>query len=265
MSGLSRTDSPRAGSAQPSQFSNTWVVAAALLLCTIPFGWVGVMAPLICLMLYAIENSSGWQRRLAFLAAAMLMLTAALGIVPGSERIALLAPYTDDSGNNIQVAFNPGKAVIAIALLALLARPKYWPARGDIRLIAATVLLPLICAALVAGISVKFAPVIISAALVNFAVVCISEEGFFRWILQRGIEEGFGRWRWMAVPLVVVIFTTLHTGWAATPAVLALVAIAGTGYAMLWHLRGNFWACVLAHWGVNTLHLFLLPYPLAVA
>ncbi|WP_193163499.1 CPBP family intramembrane glutamic endopeptidase [Microbulbifer hainanensis] len=264
MSGLSRADSQRAGSAPISLFPNAWGVAAALLLCTIPFGWIGVLAPLIWLMLCVIESSSGWQRRVAFLATALLMLTAAMGLVPGSERIELLAPYTDAVGNNIQVAFNPGKAVIALALLPLLIRPKHWPARGDIRIIAAAVLLPLICAALVAGFSVKFAPVIVAAALVNFAVVCISEEGFFRWILQRGMEESLGRWRWVAVPVVVVIFTALHTGWAATPAVLALVAIAGTSYAMLWHLRGNIWACVLAHWGVNTLHMFLLPYPLTL-
>lgn len=262
MSGYQPFDSRGAAKAPGTPYSKTWFNAALLLLCAIPFGWLGIMAPVIWLSLCAIENTSGWKRVLVYVAAALAMLIAAMGVLPGAERIELIPPFTDADGNNIQAAFNPGKAVIAIALLAFLARPRYWPRRGDLPYIAVAILLPLACAAVYAGFSPKFSATIVLAALINLLVVCISEEGFFRWVLQRGLEEALGRWRWLAVLTVTAIFTYLHTGWAASPAALTLVGLAGLCYALLWHLRGNFWAGVLAHWGVNLLHLFFLPYPL---
>lgn len=236
--------------------------AALLLLCAIPFGPTGAAAPLIWLSLCAIEAHSGWKRALGYLISALLMLVVALGILPGGARIELLPPYSDAAGNTIYASFNPGKVVIAIAVVAFMVRQRCWLKRADLPYILAAMALPFLCGLAAIGLSPKFGVAIVVAALVNLLVVCISEEGFFRWVLQRGAEERLGRWRWIAVLLVTAIFTLLHTGWAASPSALTLVAVAGFCYSMLWYLRGNFWACVLAHWGVNALHLFLLPYPL---
>lgn len=236
--------------------------AVLLLLCAAPFGWIGVAAPLIWLSLCAIETNTGWKRALGYLLAALLMLVAALGILPGGERIELLPPYSDAVGNTVYASFNPGKAVIAIAIVAFMVRQRCWLKRRDLPYIAAAVALPFLCGLAAIGLSPKFGVAIVLAAVANLLVVCISEEGFFRWVLQRGTEELLGRWRWIAVLLMTAVFTLLHTGWAASPLALPLVTVAGFCYSLLWHLRRNFWACVLAHWGVNVLHLFLLPYPL---
>lgn len=236
--------------------------AALLLFCAIPFGLIGVAAPLIWLSLCAIETQSGWRRAFGYLISTLLMLVAALGILPGGERIELLPPHTDATGNIIYAGFNSGKAVIAIAVLAFMVRQRCRLKRSDFPYIAAAVALPFLCGLAVIGPSPKFDITIAVAALINLLVVCVSEEGFFRWVLQRGTEELLRRWRWIAVLLVTAIFTFLHTGWAASPLALTLVAFAGFCYALLWFLRRNFWACVLAHWGVNVLHLFFLPYPL---
>ncbi|MGL6162248.1 lysostaphin resistance A-like protein [Microbulbifer sp.] len=243
---------------------NYLLPAALLLLCAIPFGPIGAAAPFIWLSLCAIEAHSGWKRALGYLIAALLMLVAALGILPGGARIELPPSYSDAAGNTIYTSFNPGKAVIAIAVVAFMVRQRCWLKRSDFPYIATASVLPFLCGWAVIGLSPKFDIAVAVAALINLLVVCISEEGFFRWVLQRGTEELFGRWRWIVVLLVTAIFTFLHTGWAASPVALSLVAFAGFCYAMLWYLRRNFWACVLAHWGVNTLHLFLLPYPLPV-
>lgn len=239
-----------------------WVAPCILLLCAIPFGWVGLAAPLIWLALYAIEVNGGWKRALAFLSAGLTMLITGLGIIPGSERIELATPYADASGNLIYASFNAGKAVIAIALVAFMLRLRQSIRKTDALYTLAAITIPSLCGLLLLGPSPKFATTIAVAALINLLVVCISEEGFFRWILQRGTEQGLGRHRWLAIPLVTAIFTFLHTGWAVSAMALLLVAVAGFCYALLWHLRQNFWVCVLAHWGVNALHLFLLPYPL---
>lgn len=236
--------------------------AALLLLCAIPFGTTGVAAPLIWLALCAIETQNGWKRTLGYLFTALLMLTTALGLLSGGERIELLPPYSDAAGNTIYASFNPGKAVTAIAMVAFMVRQRCWLKRSDIPYIGAAIALPFLCGLVAIGLSPKFGPAIAVAAVINLLVVCIAEEGFFRWILQRGTEELLGRWRWVAALLVTAVFTLLHTGWAVSPLALALVTVAGLCYSLLWYLRRNFWACVLAHWGVNVLHLFLLPYPL---
>lgn len=239
-----------------------WLIAAGLSLCAVPFGWLGLFAPLIWLALVAIERGRGWFRLVAYMAAGLLMLVAALGIIPGGERVTLLPDYSDAAGNMIAIGFNPGKAVIAIALLPLLLQPRCWPRRSDVPYISAAITLPIVCGLLYAGPSVKISGAIALAILFNLLVVCVSEEGFFRCVLQRGTEKALGRHRWIALILVTTIFTFLHTGWAASPVVLGLVALAGFGYAMLWYLRQNLWVCIVAHWGVNALHLLLLPYPL---
>ncbi|WP_237059892.1 CPBP family intramembrane glutamic endopeptidase [Microbulbifer sediminum] len=237
-------------------------IPAALTLCILPFGWVGVAAPLAWLALNGIERSTGWSRALLFVAAAAIMLLAALGTIPSAPRIELLPPYSDSAGNSIGNAFNPGKAAIAVAVMVFMAGRKQRPLRQDLPLLLLLVLLPIVVAIPFSGFSPKLSATILLAMLVNLAVVCISEEAFFRWVLQRGAEELLGQWRWLAVPPVVAIFTLLHTGWAASPPVLALVALAGFAYATLWYLRRKFWLCVLAHWGVNSLHMLLLTYPL---
>ncbi|SHF34620.1 hypothetical protein SAMN04487965_1993 [Microbulbifer donghaiensis] len=241
-----------------------WAAPLLLTLCAIPFGWTGLAAPLIWLSLYVIETTHGWQRGLGYLAAAVLMLTTAMGLLPGGTRIELMPPYTDAAGNSIYANFNTGKAVIAIALVAFMLRLRQSIRVADLPYILAAVTVPIVCGLLVFGISGKFTLTIVVAAVINLLIVCVSEEGFFRWILQRGAETALQRWRWrwLAVPLVTAVFTFLHTGWAASAPALALVTVAGLCYALLWHLRQNFWACVLAHWGVNLLHLFALPYPL---
>lgn len=253
----------RKGPYQALQRPNAGLWAAPLLLtlCAVPFGWTGLAAPLIWLSLYVIETTCGWKRGLGFLSAALLMLTTALGLLPGAERIELMPPYTDSGGNSIYASFNTGKAVIAIALVAFMLRLRQSIKAADTPYILAAVAIPLVCGVAALGLSAKFSMTIVVAAMVNLLVVCVSEEGFFRWILQRGIDSGLGHWRWLAVPLVTAVFTFLHTGWAASSAALILVTIAGCCYSLLWYLRQNFWACVLAHWGVNLLHMLALPYP----
>ena len=253
--------------AQPLDGKFLWLPAALLCLLAIPFGWVGVFAPAIWLALAAIENARGWKKATAFVLAALLMLAVNSGLIPGNDHITLLPPYSDSDGNLVYVSFRPAKAAIAMTLVTfMLVRPQPLK-RADLPPVAVAIGIPVLAGLLLVGPSLKFNATIASAALVNLLVVCIAEEGFFRWVLQRGLAQWMHPWRvwqagkWLPVLLVALLFTTLHTGWAASPVLLALVGVAGLGYALLWQMRGSFWACVLAHWGVNLLHMTLLRYP----
>lgn len=247
--------------ANPFNSKSIWLPAAALCVLAIPLGWIGVFAPAIWLALVAIENTCGWKKGVSFAIAALLMLVVNSGVIPGNDHVALLAPYSDQVGNQIYASFRPAKAVIALTVvLFMLVRPQPLK-RTDLPVMGMAIVIPFIAGAFLLGVSVKFTATIALAVLINLVVVCIAEEGFFRWVLQRGLETGLPKWKWIVTIAVAVLFTTLHTGWAASPVLLALVGIAGLGYALVWTLRGSFWACVLTHWGVNLLHMTLLPYP----
>ncbi|WP_226703271.1 CPBP family intramembrane glutamic endopeptidase [Microbulbifer elongatus] len=247
---------------EPFTGKTQWLPAALLCLLVFPFGWVGVFAPAIWLGLVAIESTQGWKKASSFLISGLLMLAVNSGVIPGNEHITVLPPYSDDSGNLIYASFRPAKAVIALTLVIfMLLRPQPLK-RADLPVIAAAIAVPVVLGAFLLGVFPKLTAAIAIAALINLLVVCIAEEGFFRWIMQRGLGEWLtGKWRWLPTFLVAILFTTLHTGWAASPKLLALVGVAGLGYALVWQLRGSFWACVFTHWGVNLLHMTLLRYP----
>ena len=246
---------------EPFSSKIIWLPAALLCFLAIPFGWVGVFAPAIWLSLVAIENTGGWKKALSFLIAGLLMLLITSGVIPGNEHVALLEPYLDESGNEVYASFRPAKAVIALNIvLFMLIRPQPF-SRTDFPVMLIAIAVPFVAGIFLLGLSPKFSVTIAVAALINLVVVCIAEEGFFRWVLQRGLETWLSRWRWIIAALVAVLFTLLHTGWAASPILLMLVGVAGLGYALVWTTRRSFWACVFTHWGVNLLHMTLLKYP----
>ncbi|WP_226663909.1 CPBP family intramembrane glutamic endopeptidase [Microbulbifer aggregans] len=245
---------------EPFEGKSVWLPAALLCILAVPFGWIGACAPAIWLSLVAMENAHGWKQAAAFVLAAVLMLTVNSGQIPGNEHIALLPPYTDSDNNLIYASLRPAKAVIALTVLVfMLFRPQPLK-RKDLPVMTAVVAVPVVAAFFVLGPSLKLTATIAVAALINLLVVCIAEEGFFRWVLQRGLGKLVGERQWLATVAVAALFTTLHTGWAGSALMLGLVSIAAFGYALLWQLRESFWACVLAHWGVNLLHMTLLPY-----
>ncbi|WP_444887646.1 lysostaphin resistance A-like protein [Microbulbifer sp. JMSA008] len=239
-----------------------WSAPLILSLCIIPFGWAGFLAPLTWIALTSLEICRGWSRAALYFVCIALMLLAGFNIIPGSERIQILTPYSDSAGNLIYASFNSGKALVAIGLLAFMLRQKQTVRPIDLFFLIITIAIPIAIGLVLYGPSVKISNTILIAAVINLLVVCISEEGFFRWVLQRGLEESLAEWRWLSVPIVTVIFTMLHVGWSADTLAIILLGLASFCYAILWYLRRNFWLCVMAHWAVNVFHMLLLPYPL---
>lgn len=252
---------PVIGAAEPFNSKSLWLPAAFLCLLAIPLGWIGAFAPAIWLGLVAIENTRGWKKAAGFIITALLMLVVASGVIPGNEHVALLAPYTDSNGNVIYASFRPAKAMIALTVvLFMILRPQPLK-RADFPVIAVAIAVPIVAGFFLLPVYPKLNATIAVAAVINLLVVCIAEEGFFRWVLQRGLGTWLKKLPWLATVIVTLLFVTAHTAWAASPLMLALVGLAGLGYALVWQLRGSFWACVLTHWGVNLLHMTLLKYP----
>ncbi|WP_160151817.1 CPBP family intramembrane glutamic endopeptidase [Microbulbifer sp. ALW1] len=244
----------------PLEGKTLWLPAAFLCLLAIPFGWIGVFAPAIWLGLVAMETAVGWKKVASYVITALLMVIVTSGAIPGNDHILLMEPYLQ-GGSEIYPSFRPAKAVIALTLvLFMLVRPQPCK-RSDFPLMAIAIVTPIIVGAFFLDFQPKLTAAIALAALLNLVVVCIAEEGFFRWVLQRGLGQWLHRWPWIPTILVTLLFIQMHTGWAVSITMLALVGLAGLGYALIWQLRGSFWACVFTHWGVNLLHMTLLKYP----
>jgi uncharacterized protein len=99
--------------------------------------------------------------------------------------------------------------------------------------------------------------------LVNLLVTVVSEEAFFRLLLQRQIQRFFVNKTvgiTVAVLLSATIFALAHT--AAVGPMFYLFLLAGLVYALVYVYTGRLTASIATHFGVNMAHILFLEYPL---
>jgi membrane protease YdiL (CAAX protease family) len=101
----------------------------------------------------------------------------------------------------------------------------------------------------------------------NLLLTCVAEEAFFRGLLQRPLlnhlqQRGWSNntAAWCAIFTISLLFGLAHLagGWA-----YALVAtVASIGYGWAYQRSGRIEVAIVAHFGLNLLHLGLLTYPM---
>lgn len=113
------------------------------------------------------------------------------------------------------------------------------------------------------GLEPKWPDGILYFVGVNLLVTVLSEEAFFRLLLQRQIERFFSS-RTIGISIAVavssVLFALAHSG--ATGAVFFLFLFAGFVYAAVYARTRSLTASIATHFGVNFVHIMLLEYPL---
>ncbi len=114
-----------------------------------------------------------------------------------------------------------------------------------------------------AGWKPKIPHGILYFVVVNLLVTVLSEEAFFRLMLQSQIERFFKNKR-MGVCVGIVtassLFALAHAG--ATEPVFFLFLLAGFIYAAVYAWTRSLIASIATHFGVNIAHIILLEYPL---
>ncbi len=93
-------------------------------------------------------------------------------------------------------------------------------------------------------------------------LTALPEETLFRGVLQDRLQDWFGdapSRRWLATIVAGVLFGIAHAGGGWTYVLLA--ALAGIGYGWIYAVSGAIGASVLAHTGLNLLHLLFFSYP----
>ena len=93
-------------------------------------------------------------------------------------------------------------------------------------------------------------------------LTALPEEAVFRHLIQGGLQNwlgGAGRERLLAAVVAGVLFGLAHFGGGWT--FVALATVAGIGYGWIYAATGSIAAAILAHTGLNLLHLLFFSYP----
>jgi hypothetical protein len=96
----------------------------------------------------------------------------------------------------------------------------------------------------------------------NLLSTCMSEEAFFRGLLQAGIARQLGTRPGAALTAIgcsAGLFGIAHIGggWGYA----GLAAVAGAGYGIVFHRSKRIEMSILTHFGLNTVHFLLFTYP----
>jgi uncharacterized protein len=99
-------------------------------------------------------------------------------------------------------------------------------------------------------------------AAVNLFTTCVSEEVFFRGLLQTRIAAALRRFRWGAAAAIAIsagLFGLAHFagGWKYVSA----AGVAGVGYGLVLQQTRRLELSIFAHFLLNTTHFLLFTYP----
>lgn len=204
------------------------------------------------------------------LVALWLALAFALHAVPGFRNPAVVegavlgegaVPYT------LWLNFDKGAAGLLL-LVCFVPRAATWADWLHVFRTAALVLPPtlLLVFGTAAGLGIvawdpKLPAFVASFLVANLLFTCVAEEAFFRGVVQARLARWSRArwWAWVVVVVSAVLFGLAHA--AGGPPLMLLAMLAGLGYALAFACGQRIEAAVLAHCGLNVLHLLLLTYP----
>lgn len=221
---------------------------------------------------WQLRASRGWRRAGWIVATAVLSLLLGLHVLPGFSnpvviRDAVLArdalPYTQ--------YLNYDKTLGGLILLGCGGwAPMRFAADWRTALHrAAPVLLATVAVVMVASLAIgyvrfepRWPPLFWTWAALNLLTTCLSEEAFFRWLIQGEAHRALSSHRHAAAASVAVgaaLFGVAHAagGWRY----VVLAGLAGAGYGTAYQRTARLEMSILTHFTVNTVHFLLFTYP----
>lgn len=110
---------------------------------------------------------------------------------------------------------------------------------------------------------VKILPHFLLRLVFNLFLTVIPEEAFFRGFLQKEISQQIGKGiigKAAGIVAASALFTLCHLAWTSSPAMLALVFVAGALYGLIYELSGYLEGSIICHFAVNLLHMIFFSY-----
>lgn len=137
-----------------------------------------------------------------------------------------------------------------------------WLSAAPVALTTMIVILGLSLAAGYVHWQPKWTPLFWIWAWGNLWFTCITEEAFFRGLLQTQLTRGLAKFAYgdaWAVIIAAALFGLKHFpgGWLY----VLLATVAGIGYGWAYRRSGRIEAAILTHFSVNTVHFLLFSYP----
>ena len=216
-------------------------------------------------------NKRAWQV-LAGVAFFLYALTMGLSLLPGFNRVELVAPMvlsTNAAPYSIAVGFP--KVVTGIVILGLI-NPLLVRSWSELTRVLVRAL-PIYAITAAVGMAVvvlmgysSFAPkwtsVFLLFAPVNLFFTCLAEEAFFRGFIQHELAN-IGARRALAAGIALVAAAALFglAHFAGGLSYVIAAAVAGLGYGWAFMRDRRIEAAMLVHFGVNATHFLLFVYP----
>ena len=219
-----------------------------------------------------LRTATGWNRAAWMAVTAVLSLLLGLHLLPGFSNPAVVGDAVLSPGARPYSQYlNFDKTLGGVLLLGCLGwRPMRSAAEWTMALRRTLPLIPLTVAAVMAASSalgfVRFEPrwtqLFWVWALVNLLTTCMSEEAFFRQLVQSELQRtlrGRPYEKEIAVAGSAVLFGLAHAAGGWQYAVLA--SLAGGGYAVVYKRTNRLEMAILTHFSVNAVHFLLFTYP----
>ncbi|HMW49281.1 MAG TPA: CPBP family intramembrane metalloprotease [Cellvibrionaceae bacterium] len=192
----------------------------------------------------------------------LLIFAVGLHVLPGGESWQLSPPVRLGIAQVDWIwrvkLFN---ALLGIGLIILFYKPKSITLQGVATLVAVCTTVFLL--ALIVGAwqnTWRWDPKIPSVwpwcCLLMLSFTAIPEEAFFRYCIQAPLYQCVGG---LSLFITALLFGFAHFSGGFIYA--AVAALAGLGYAYIWHRFQDVLLCSICHWLVNMLHFSLLTYP----
>lgn len=218
------------------------------------------------------ESTSAWLRAGLTVILSLLVLPFVLHLVPGfhnptlAKRVVLSAhstPYT--------LYLNFDKTAVGLLLVAFVCRPSMLTlgtiASGFRRtgwIMTLNIAVAFVLSWILGYVAwePKGTSFFFAWALVNLCFVCLSEEAFFRGLIQTQLTSCFQGRRYgsgVALGISSLLFGLAHV--AGGPSYVILATIAGLGYGMVYQRSGRLEFSIAAHFLLNAIHFLLFTYP----
>ncbi|WP_419937889.1 CPBP family intramembrane glutamic endopeptidase [Candidatus Palauibacter sp.] len=238
--------------------------------------WAGLAAlAILAGACFAAVRAPGVLRALAWAVVVILAAALATNQVPGIHNIPVLdGVAVSASSADFTLFWNYDKGFAGILLYAVFVQPQKKARWNRAIAVTGTVFILTLVSVAAAGTAMGYIawdpkwPAILAVWVPsNLLLTCVSEETFFRGILQRRARR-FLRGRVPSPALVALLvgavaFGVVHAAGGA--AYVLLATLAGIGYGAAYHLTGRVEAGIAVHFLVNLSHLFLFTYPFAAA
>ena len=224
---------------------------------------------LILLSINIDKINNTFLRILFALMVAVVSLALAMHLIPGFSHYKIAETILISSGAPaININANIDKVFAGVILLLMantikLSQPKT-SSKADFHLVPFYTLLVLIVAYLTGlDLDVKLPQVTLVFIATNLVFSVITEEAFFRVVIQNTLMNTFkNRLPWasgLAIVLTSVLFGLAHIagGWHF----VILATFAGLIYGYVYHRTGRLTVAIVTHLSVNVGHFLLLVYP----